>query len=198
MKSCDLLLKSSSGGGSGTKVILMCVSFCVYCAGAGNPCGPDPGNVSGMMGATCLFPSAIILCINTPTPSKTPSRIPHMMPEPSAVFGPLLIARPPPVIKPAMMAFQGSSFCLIPLTAQSKEENMPPQTPKFPPRTGARALMAEREPGRRSPRGELRAPLMPCQMVPPTAPMAKAPPKSFRMTQGHGSRVWSAWDIVNE
>ena len=30
----------------------------------------------------------------------------------------------------------------IPLTAQSKVENMPPQTPKLPPSTGARALMA--------------------------------------------------------
>ncbi len=37
---------------------------------------------------------------------------------------------------------------------------------------------------------------MPCQMVPPTAPMANAPPKSFRMTHGHGSRVWSACDML--
>lgn len=32
----------------------------------------------------------------------------------------------------------------MPLTAQSNVENMPPQTPKLPPRTGARALMAVR------------------------------------------------------
>ena len=44
--------------------------------------------------------------------------------------------------KPAMMAFQGSSFLRTPLTAQSKVLNMPPQTPKLPPRTGARALIA--------------------------------------------------------
>lgn len=169
----------------------------VYDEAGSAPCtGAVPDSVSGIIGATCLFPSAIILCINTPTPSNTPNKIPHMIPEPIAVLGPLLIAKPPPVMNPAIMAFHGSSFCLIPFTAQSNEENIPPQTPKFPPRTGARALMADKEPGSRSPRGELRAPLMPCQIVPPTAPMANAPPKSLRMTHGQGSLVWSAWDIL--
>jgi hypothetical protein len=40
--------------------------------------------------------------------------------------------------------------------------------------------------------GEFRAPLIPCQMPPPTAPMAKAPPKSLRITQGlymRGQRI---------
>lgn len=32
--------------------------------------------------------------------------------------------------------------------------------------------------------GELRAPLIPCQIAPPTAPMAKAPPKSLSTTHG--------------
>lgn len=50
-----------------------------------------------------------------------------------------------------MIAFHGSSFCLYPFTAQSNVENSPPQTPKFPPRTGARALIADNEPTRRSP-----------------------------------------------
>lgn len=50
-----------------------------------------------------------------------------------------------------MMAFHMSSFCLHPFTAQSNVENMPPQTPKFPPVTGARALMTETAPTRRSP-----------------------------------------------
>ncbi len=45
-----------------------------------------------MMGATCLFPSAMKRCMSTPTPSKTPSRIPHMMPDPTAVLGPDRIA----------------------------------------------------------------------------------------------------------
>ena len=40
---------------------------------------------------------------------------------------------------------------LMPFTAQSNVENSPPQTPKFPPRTGARALMAVIAPMRRSP-----------------------------------------------
>ncbi|GFZ48746.1 hypothetical protein JCM24511_06495 [Saitozyma sp. JCM 24511] len=49
------------------------------------------------------------------------------------------------------MAFHGSSFWRYPFTAQSNDENRPPQTPKLPPRTGARALMAERDPTKRSP-----------------------------------------------
>lgn len=56
-------------------------------------------------------------------------------------------ASAPPVKKPAMMAFHGSSFLRMPLTAQSKVLNMPPQTPKLPPRTGARALIAVRAGG---------------------------------------------------
>jgi hypothetical protein len=43
-----------------------------------------------------------------------------------------------------MMAFHGSSFFRTPLTAQSNVLNMPPQTPKLPPSTGARALIAVR------------------------------------------------------
>ena len=54
-------------------------------------------------------------------------------------------------MKPEMIAFHMSSFCLHPLTAQSNVENMPPQTPKLPPVTGARALMTERAPTSRSP-----------------------------------------------
>jgi hypothetical protein len=44
---------------------------------------------------------------------------------------------------------------LMPFTAQSNVENRPPHTPKLPPRTGARALMAVTAPMRRSPYGEL-------------------------------------------
>jgi hypothetical protein len=63
----------------------------------------------------------------------------------------LRAARHPPVMKPEMMLFQASSFWRYPLTAQSKVENMPPQTPKLPPVTGARAFMDDRAPTRRSP-----------------------------------------------
>ncbi len=63
--------------------------------------------------------------------------------------------------------------------------------------------------------GELRAPFTLYQIPPPMAPMAKAPPKSLRITQGlrktcvliydaqnggkeayQGSRVWSAWAMM--
>lgn len=44
---------------------------------------------------------------------------------------------------------------LMPLTAQSNVENKPPHTPKLPPRTGARALIAVSALMRRSPYGEL-------------------------------------------
>lgn len=73
-----------------------------------------------------------------------------------------------------MMAFHGSSFFLsgmsaltdwrpklayhahlMPFTAQSNVEKSPPQTPKLPPSTGARALIAVIAPMRRSPYGEL-------------------------------------------
>jgi hypothetical protein len=105
-------------------------------------------------------------------------------PDPTRKPNSHLKAKLPPVKNPAVIAFHGSSFCLYPFTAQSKDENNPPQTPKFPPKTGARALMADTEPIRRSPRGELRAPLIPCHIPPPIAPMANAPPKSLRMTYG--------------
>ena len=63
----------------------------------------------------------------------------------------LRAAKQPPVMKPEIMAFHASSFCRNPFTAQSNVENMPPQTPKLPPVTGARAFIVEREPARRSP-----------------------------------------------
>jgi hypothetical protein len=55
------------------------------------------------------------------------------------------------------------------LTAQSNVLNMPPQTPKLPPNTGARILMAVMAPNRRSPYGLFLKPFTPCQIVPPTA-----------------------------
>jgi hypothetical protein len=68
-----------------------------------------------------------------------------------------------------ILALYGSSFFLIPLIAQSNVENKPPQTPKFPPSTGARAFIAVRAPILRSPYGELRKPFTPCQTAPPIA-----------------------------
>ncbi|TIA83923.1 hypothetical protein E3P98_00524 [Wallemia ichthyophaga] len=96
-------------------------------------------------------------------------------------------SKQPPVKKPEIIAFQLSSFCLTPLTAQSNDENIPPHTPKLPPSTGALALIAAKLPGNLSPRGLFLAPFIPCQIEPPTAPIANAPPKSLRITYGHGS-----------
>ena len=87
-----------------------------------------------------------------------------------------------------MIELYGSSFLRMPLTAQSYVLNMPPHTPKLPPVTGARALMAVIMPIRRSPYGEFLKPLIPCHTEPPMAPMEKAPPKSDRATHGQGSR----------
>jgi hypothetical protein len=156
-------------------------------------------------GATGREPSLKTRLSKTPTPSKTPRSTPEATAIWNADLGPLRAARQPPVRKPEMIEFHASSFCRTPLTAQSNVLNIPPQTPKFPPVTGARAFTEERAPTRRSPyasstcqhleskpchrecghtRGELRAPLTEYQIVPPTAPIANAPPKSLRMTHG--------------
>ena len=60
-------------------------------------------------------------------------------------------AKQPPVINPEIIAFHASSFCRQPLTAQSNVENIPPQIPKLPPVTGARAFTDEMAPTNRSP-----------------------------------------------
>ncbi len=80
---------------------------------------------------------------------------------------PPLIARAPPVKKPAMIAFNGSSLFLTALTEQSNVENNPPQTPKLPPTTGTRAFIALIAPILLSPYGEFLKPLIPCQTQPP-------------------------------
>ena len=98
-------------------------------------CGGGGGNSKRVF-------SAIIRWKPIPTPSMTASSIAHPIAPFRIARGPPRTARAPPVKKPAMMAFQGSSLRRTPLTAQSKVLNMPPQTPKLPPRTGARALTA--------------------------------------------------------
>ena len=77
------------------------------------------------------------------------------------------MAKHPPVRNPAMIELYGSSFFRTPFTAQSNVLNIPPQTPKLPAVTGARALMAVTIPILRSPYGEFRKPLMPCHKLPP-------------------------------
>lgn len=133
--------------------------------------------------------SAIMRWKPMPTPSMTASRMAQPMAPLRTAFAPPRTASEPPVKKPAMMAFHGSSFLRTPLTAQSNVENRPPQTPKLPPRIGARALMAVMAveqtrckyprcvrvslselsfhvpPILRSPYGELRKPFTPCHTV---------------------------------
>lgn len=107
--------------------------------------------LGGGGGTSSFVLPAIILPRPIPTPSMTARRTAQPMAPLRMALAPPRTARAPPVKKPAVMAFQGSSFWRTPLTAQSNELNRPPQTPKFPPRTGARILMAVMAPERRSP-----------------------------------------------
>lgn len=116
---------------------------------------------------------AIILPIPIPTPSMTASNIAQPIAPFRTARGPPLTARHPPVTKPAPIAFHGSSFLRMPLIAQSAVLKSPPQTPKFPPSTGARILIAVMAPIRRSPYGLLRNPLIPCHIEPPIAKNAR-------------------------
>lgn len=101
-----------------------------------------PELLGGGGGISSFVLSAIIRWKPIPTPSITAKRIAHPMAPFRIALGPPRTASAPPVKNPAMMAFQGSSFLRTPLTAQSNVENMPPHTPKLPPRTGARAFIA--------------------------------------------------------
>jgi hypothetical protein len=95
---------------------------------------------------------------------------PHFQTCSSAVIQPPHSLR----LRDNILALYGSSFFLIPFTAQSKVEKSPPQTPKLPPNTGARALIAVRAPIRLSPYGEFLNPFTPCHTAPPIACEQKA------------------------
>ena len=71
--------------------------------------------------------SAIIRWKPMPTPSITARRIAHPIAPFRIALGPPRVANAPPVKKPAMMAFHGSSFLRTPFTAQSKVLNIPIQ-----------------------------------------------------------------------
>lgn len=102
-------------------------------------------------GTSSLVLSAIILLNPIPTPSMTAKSIAQDIAPFRIDRTPPRTARDPPVKNPAIMAFQGSSFFRMPFTAQSNVLNRPPHTPKLPPRTGARALIAVMAPMRLSP-----------------------------------------------
>jgi hypothetical protein len=80
------------------------------------------------------------------------------------------------------------TFCRMAVKLQSQHAKRPPQTANWPPRTGALACTALRDPIIRAPAGANRAPLMECQIPPPMAPMQNAPPTSSTMRHGQGSR----------
>ena len=100
----------------------------------------------GCGGCCAAVSGAIILLIPIPTPSITANRMPQVIAAFLAAFHPPLMANDPPVRNPAVMALYGSSFWRMPFMAQSNVLNRPPQTPKLPPSTGARALSAVRAP----------------------------------------------------
>ena len=80
--------------------------------------------------------------------------IPPTTEEAIIAFGPERAASKPPVAAPLMIAFQGSSFPRIPAIKQSPALNMPDQTAKFPPSTGALTFMLVTIPDSLSPLGE--------------------------------------------
>lgn len=104
-----------------------------------------------MTGATCLFWPANMRCMRTPIPSMTPSRIPHMTPDPSIILGPLRTASAAPVMKPAITPFFMSSVWRTLRTMQSDVPKTAPHMPKAPPSVGPRCLIAASAAGRRSP-----------------------------------------------
>lgn len=79
-----------------------------------------------------FVPPAIIFEKPMPTPSMTASRMAHVMAPLRIALKPPRTASAPPVIKPAPIAFHGSSFFLSPLMAQSESEKRPPHV--YPPR----------------------------------------------------------------
>mmetsp|Transcript_3718 Transcript_3718/g.11725 ORF Transcript_3718/g.11725 Transcript_3718/m.11725 type:complete len:206 (+) Transcript_3718:254-871(+) len=122
------------------------------------------------------------------TPSMIASSTPPITALRLAAFQPPRAASTPPVRKPEAIAFQWSSLLLMYCSVQSKDEKVPPQTAKLPPRIGARFRALYKAPVNLSPEGELRAPLTKCQMKPPIAPIPKAPPRSSTIRSGQGSR----------
>jgi hypothetical protein len=80
-------------------------------------------SVGGQILTSSLVFSAMTLCNPIPTPSITAKNIAHIIAPFRAAFKPPLIASEPPVRKPAMIELYGSSFFLMPLTAQSNVLN---------------------------------------------------------------------------
>lgn len=65
---------------------------------------------------------------------------------PAMAGRPFLAANMPPVAAPLIIEFQGSSFFLTWIRAQSIVENMPPHTAKLPAIIGDLCLIADKLP----------------------------------------------------
>ena len=86
------------------------------------------------------------LFIKTPRPSINPRSTPPTAADLPIAFQPARAASVPPVAAPAMMEFQGSSFCLTATNVQSKELKRPPHTANAPPKMGDRPLTENKAP----------------------------------------------------
>lgn len=131
---------------------------------------------------------------------------------PAIAGSPFLAAKMPPVAAPLIIEFQGSSFFLMWIKAQSIVENIPPQTAKLPAMIGDLCFIAAKLPTYNAPNvlkqlnrpklpctrrllrpdGALRNPLILWKTPPPIRPMVKAPPQSSTILHGHGSLVYSS------
>mmetsp|Transcript_16125 Transcript_16125/g.49279 ORF Transcript_16125/g.49279 Transcript_16125/m.49279 type:complete len:243 (-) Transcript_16125:327-1055(-) len=145
------------------------------------------GDVGSSGPASTAGAGAMYREMMSPNPSMMASSTPPTAALRAAAMGPARSASTPPVAAPERMLFHGSSFCRYHASVQSKLAKMPPQTAKLPPMMGERMRIAFALPASACPRGLFRKPFTPCHTVPPTAPMANAPPTSSRMRHGHGS-----------
>lgn len=107
------------------------------------PCPFCPSWLGSSIGGNCGWNcSADNLVNRIPTPSIKANRTPPMKALPAMAPNPFLAARIPPVAAPLMIEFQGSSFFLTWINAQSIVENIPPHTAKLPAIIGDLCLMA--------------------------------------------------------
>jgi hypothetical protein len=93
------------------------------------------------------------------TPSISRRMIPPIAAFLKATLAPPLMARTPPVMKPAATAFQGSSFYLYQMRRQSILENTPPHIAKDPPKKGALFRTCISPPIKRYRRGAFHTPI---------------------------------------
>mmetsp|Transcript_14034 Transcript_14034/g.26977 ORF Transcript_14034/g.26977 Transcript_14034/m.26977 type:complete len:270 (-) Transcript_14034:436-1245(-) len=197
-----LLFSSARDDASRICTWLVDGSCCMLPLGSSVPPGPGGGPSPPGGGSVYTWSprtkgvGAESLVISIPKPSIMARIIPPKAPLTSTSFGPLLIAKTPPVSAPAAIEFHGSSFFLIPTRMQSKVLKSPPQTAKLPPSRGDSLRMASSAPFTLAPGGEFLSPLTRYQTPPPTAPIPNALPQSSKILCGQGSRPWSTGPLA--